>query len=199
MRLIATLRDSYVNPSSDYRKQAINTIEETLTLIHSVERDCEVIYTYLEFLEEFKEERTFNKLLRIFLDYDHLNERRARMAECGLDFSEIPAGLFNMGRNQHNYDTDEEKNKHINVDSEEMPAHKVRITKPFKISKTLVTNKMFYDSGFPYLNKNNNDILVFKGNSYSQEANQPVNYDYWVDRYFWRWKKFFTCQCPEEI
>lgn len=180
LRLIATLRDSYINPSTDYRKQAINTIQETLKLIHSVERDCEIIYAYLEFLEEFKEEQTFSDMLADFLDYAHLEARQKQMQELGLEFSLVAPGTFLMGRNHLVFTTEDERNKHINVDAEETPAHYVRITKPYKISKTLITNKMFYDSGFPYISKSDN-VPAFKGNSYSESPNQPVNYVNWYE------------------
>lgn len=180
LRLIATLRDSYINPSTDYRKQSINTIQETLKLIHSVERDCEVIYAYLEFLEEFKEEQTFSAMFSEFLDYQHLTSRQEQMRNLGLDFSLVNPGTFMMGRNPLIFDTIDEKNQHINVDAEEMPAHKVKITKPYMISKILVTNRMFYDSGFPYINKINN-VPTFKNNAYSENPDQPVNYVNWYE------------------
>ena len=61
LRLIATLRESYTNPSSEYRKQIVNVIRDTLMLIHRAEneaKDCEVIYSYIDFLEEFQEQET---------------------------------------------------------------------------------------------------------------------------------------------
>ena len=66
LMLIATLRESYTNHSSEYRKQIVNVIKDTLLLIHGAEtnaKDCEVIYSYIEFLEEFRQERVFNELL----------------------------------------------------------------------------------------------------------------------------------------
>lgn len=183
LRLVATLRDSYVNPSSDYRKQAINTIQETLTLIHSVEKDCEVIYSYINFLEEFQYESVFKSLFEKFLDYEHLNERMKIASECGLEFAHVPAGEFLMGRNKIDCSsmTEEEKKACINVDEEECPAHKVRISKAFDISKTLVTNKMFYDIGFPYLNCDKHGKPVYKNNPYSNDENEPVNYPNWYE------------------
>lgn len=196
LRLIATLRDSYVNPSSDYRKQAINTIRETLTLIHRVERDCEVIYSYLEFLEEFRQESTFEHLLYDFLDYGNLPDRQQKMERCGLLFIDVAAGTFNMGRNAIQLAINEDKNQYINVDAEEMPAHKVRLSKSFRISKTLVTNQMFYDSGFPYISKTVSGEPVFKGNPYSEYADQPVNYVNWYEAMVFA--KWIGCTLPTE-
>lgn len=195
LRLIATLWDSYVNPSSDYRKQAVNTICETLSIIHNVERDCEVVYAYLEFLEKFRDETHFGQLLHDFLDYDHLPSRLEKMQECGLEFIDIPAGAFAMGRNPIQC-SEEEKKYHINVDAEEMPAHNVRITKPFKISKTLITNKMFYDSGFPYVSCTDQGSPLFEGNVYSATENQPVNYVNWFEAVVFA--KWLGCTLPTE-
>lgn len=198
LRLIATLRDSYVNPSSDYRKQAINTIRETLTLIHSVERDCEVVYAYVSFLEEFEKERVFSKLLYSFLDYEHLSERMELAQKNGLEFSLIPAGSFLMGRNKLS-EKDVSNNdikSLINVDEEETPAHMVRITRNYNISKTLITNKMFYSMGFPYLNVNKNGEPTYKGNPYSASDDQPVNYPNWYEAVMFA--KWLGCTLPTE-
>jgi len=95
----------------------------------------------------------------------------------------VEAGCFNMGRNKIDTSdmTAEQKRNLINVDGEESPAHKVRISSPFKISKTLVTNKMFYDMGFPYLNRDRKGNPIYKGNAYSENENQPANYPNWYE------------------
>lgn len=198
LRLIATLRESYTNPSSEYRKQIVNVIRDTLVLIHKAEndeKDCEVIYSYIEFLEEFKDqEPTFDELLSEFLDLSHAQARRAKLRnECGLTFVRIPAGEFEMGRNPIPLETlsEEERENLIYIDSEEMPSHKVRISKDFFMSQTLVTNEMYYKSGFPYA-----DCERLKNNPYSDQDKQPVNKVNWYEAIMFA--KWLGCTLPTE-
>ena len=194
LRLIATLRENYENPSSDYRKQAINTIKETLTLIHNVERDCEVVYSYITFLEEYSTEREFLILLNEFMDYNHLEERLSVLHKMGLEFVRIPSGTFVMGRDKNDDDEQTDK-KLLIVDEEESPAHKVRIASSFEMSKSLITNQMYYDSGFPYVFKKN-DVAVYKSNPYSKSDLQPVNYVTWYEAMMFA--KWIGCTLPTE-
>ena len=85
-----------------FSNPVINTIKETLKLIHSVERDCEVIYSYLEFLDEFSVEKAFADLLKEFLKLDELKQRQDLLKSFGLEFVKVAPGTFNMGRNKIN-------------------------------------------------------------------------------------------------
>lgn len=198
LRLIATLRESYTNPSSEYRKQIVNVIRDTLLLIHKAEneaKDCEVIYSYIEFLEEFiEQEQVFKELMWEFLDLDNAAQRRAQLKEkCGLTFVKVPAGEFTMGRTAVPMDgfSDEQKSKMIFIDSEEVPEHRVRISRDFFMSQTLVTNEMFYKSGFPYM-----DEERLHNNPYSDQDKQPVNKINWYEAIIFA--KWLGCTLPTE-
>lgn len=198
LRLIATLRESYTNPSSEYRKQIVNVIRDTLLLIHKAEneaKDCEVIYSYIEFLEEFiEQEQVFKDLMWEFLDLDNAAQRRAQLKEkCGLTFVKVPAGEFTMGRAAVPMDgfSDEQKSKMIFIDSEEVPEHRVKISRDFFMSQTLVTNEMFYKSGFPYI-----DEERLYNNPYSDQDNQPVNKINWYEAIIFA--KWLGCTLPTE-
>ena len=198
LRLIATLRESYTNPSSEYRKQIVNVIHDTLALIHKAEneaKDCEVIYSYIEFLEEFKEQETvFDELMSDFLDLRNAPARRAELkSKCGLTFVKIPAGEFLMGRDPVSTEglTDEQKSNTILIDSEEVPSHRVKFLHDFFMSQTLVTNEMFYNSGFPYA-----DAERRYGNPYSDEDKQPVNKVNWYEAIIFA--KWLGCTLPTE-
>ena len=177
LRLIATLNESYENNPSDFRLPVINTIKETLTLIHTEERNCEVVYAYLEFLEKNSNERVFGELLEKFLDLTNLARRQKRMKALGLEFVEIKAGTFKMGRSATNRNalSPEERKRLVTIDSEETPEHKVRISQRFFLAKTPVTNQMYYDCGFPYAD------FDYKQNPYSDLPNQPVNFVNWYE------------------
>lgn len=193
LSLVATLRDSYINYNGSFRNPVINTIKETLTLIHSVEKDCEVIYSYLEFLEEFSVEKAFSDLFKEFLELNTLQQRQNLLKSFGLEFVEVSPGVFNMGRNKINtkYLSEEDKNNIIIVDDYEVPEHKVRIKKSFMISKTLVTNKMYFESGFPYAD------ITHMFNSYSSDPNQPVNFVNWYEAMVFA--KWFGYSLPSEV
>jgi formylglycine-generating enzyme required for sulfatase activity len=198
LRLIATLRESYTNPSSEYRKQIVNVIRDTLILIHKAEndaKDCEVIYSYIEFLEEFKEqEPIFYDLLTEFLDLSNAKKRRAKLrTECGLTFVRIPSGEFYMGRDPICLDklSEEEKKKLIYIDSEEIPSHRVQIKNDFYMSQTLVSNEMYYKSGFPYA-----DLERLINNPYSDQDKQPVNKINWYEAIIFA--KWLGCTLPTE-
>ena len=198
LRLIATLRESYTTPSSEYRKQIVNVIRDTLVLIHKAEndaKDCEVIYSYIEFLEEFKEqEPVFNELITEFLDLDNARNRRTRLqTEFGLKFVRIPSGEFYMGRNPIRLDefSEEDKKNLIYIDSEEVPSHKVHIKNDFYMSQTLVTNEMYYKSGFPYA-----DLDRLSNNPYSDRDKQPVNKVNWFEAIVFA--KWLGCTLPTE-
>jgi formylglycine-generating enzyme required for sulfatase activity len=190
--LIATLRNSYVNYNGSFRNPVINTIKETLTLIHRVEKDCEVIYAYLEFLSEFDQERTFASLLNEFLQLHKLAERQAMLSEYGLKFVDVFAGSFNMGR--RDFDKGQlspaERNQFIVVDAYEQPEHKVRITRPYRISKTLITNRMYFECGFPYADSDH------ISNPYSSAPDQPVNFVNWFEAMVFA--KWFGYTLPSE-
>ena len=192
LSLISTLRSSYVNYNGSFRKPIVNTIKETLTLIHSVEKDCEVIYSYLEFLEEYKSESEFSLLLNEFLCLSTLKQRQKKLESFGLNFINIDAGVFNMGRNRSNnkYLSNDEKNNIIVVDDYEMPEHKVRISKSYKISQTLITNRMYFESGFPYADD------THKNNPYSNLPDQPVNFVNWFEAIVFA--KWFGYTLPTE-
>ena len=191
LRLIATLRDNYINHSSEYKKQAINIIQESLRLIHKAEaeaKDCEVIYSYISFLEEFKNERVFDELLTEFLDLKNAESRRQKLCnDFGLSFVNVSCGNFVMGRNQ----VTEKSDNTLSIDLEEMPAREVKISNDFSMSQTLVTNAMYYQSEFPYADKerlNNND--------YSNQDEQPVNKVNWYEAIIFA--KWLGCTLPTE-
>lgn len=190
--LISTLRNSYINYNGSFRNPVINTIKETLTLIHSVEKDCEVIYTYLEFLEEFSTERVFSSLLNEFLKLDELKERQDMLRDYGLELINIPAGCFSMGRRDFDKGqlSSQERSQFIVVDAYEQPEHKVRISKSFKMSKTLITNRMYFECGFPYADTNHKD------NPYSSSLDQPVNFVNWFEAMVFA--KWFGYTLPSE-
>lgn len=193
LSLVSTLRNSYINYNGSFRNPVINTIKETLKLMHSVERDCEVIYSYLEFLNEFSIEKAFEDLLKEFLKLDELQQRQDLLRSFGLEFVRVEPGVFNMGRNKVNTRnlTEEEKNSVIIVDDYETPQHKVKIKSGYWISKTLVTNKMYFDSGFPYAD------TTHMYNTYSSDPNQPVNFVNWYEAMvFARW---FGYSLPSEV
>ena len=193
LSLISTLRDSYINYNGSFRNPVINTIRETLTLIHKVEKDCEVIYAYLVFLEEFSVERVFSTLLSDFLELKCLAKRQRILKSYGLEFVDILPGTFNMGRNKINTRalSKEELNNRIVIDDYEIPEHKVRIKQPYKISKTLVTNRMYFESGFPYADK------THINNTYSSDPNQPVNFVNWYEAMVFA--KWFGYDLPSEV
>lgn len=193
LSLVSTLRDSYINYNGSFRNPIINTIKETLKLIHSVEKDCEVIYSYLEFLEEFSVEKAFADLLKEFLKLGELEQRQDLLKSYGLEFVKVIPGTFNMGRNKVNTRslTDEEKNNVIIVDAYEIPEHKVRIKNAYWISRTLVTNRMYFESGFPYAD------TTHMFNSYSSEPNQPVNFVNWYEAMVFA--KWFGYSLPSEV
>ena len=193
LSLVSTLRDSYINYNGSFRNPVINTIKETLKLIHSVERDCEVIYSYLEFLDEFSVEKAFADLLKEFLKLDELKQRQDLLKSFGLEFVKVAPGTFNMGRNKINTRnlTEEEKNNIIIVDDYEVPENKVRIKNAYWISRTLITNRMYFDSGFPYAD------ATHMFNSYSSEPGQPVNFVNWYEAMVFA--KWFGYSLPSEV
>jgi formylglycine-generating enzyme required for sulfatase activity len=196
LMLIATLRESYTNPSSEYRKQIVNVIKDTLLLIHKAEseaKDCEVIYAYIEFLEEFKGESVFNELLTQFLDLNNALIRRQKLCDSfGLSFAKIPSGSFEMGRNlMQETETNADSKKLLNIDLEETPAHQVKISHKFKISQTLITNAMYYNSGFPYADKER-----LNNNPWSNQDTQPVNKVNWYEAIVFA--KWLGCTLPTE-
>jgi formylglycine-generating enzyme required for sulfatase activity/GTPase SAR1 family protein len=191
LSLVSTLRNSYINYNGSFRNPVINTIKETLTLIHSIEMDCEVIYSYLEFLNEYNTERAFADLLRDFLKLDTLKDRQDLLKEYGLEFVDVHAGAFNMGRHENNDHLDEkQRSKFIIVDVYEMPEHPVKINQSFKISKTLITNRMYFDCGFPYADYDH------MPNPYSNAPNQPVNFVNWYQAMVFA--KWFGYTLPSE-
>lgn len=201
LRLISTLRDSYIN-APDYKEQAVSTIEKSLRLIHNIEKhdgkDCEVIYEYVSFLEEFNNEPRFIELLDEILEYDTLNDRLAKLTDAGLRFIQIKAGCFEMGRNKFIVPADNDKKKYISIDEEEIPRHKVRITRDFEMSQTLITNEMFYLCGFPYASSTHNydaSLQKFR-NSYCGERGHPVNYVTWYEAMIF--SKWLKCTLPTE-
>lgn len=192
LSLVTTLRNSYINYNGSFRNPIINTIRETLTLMHSIEKDCEVIFAYLEFLEEFKEETAFNDLLHNFLQLDTLKQRQDILRMYGLEFVDLKSGTFNMGRNKISTRNmaPSEINDIIIIDDYEVPAHKVKIDHDFQISRTLVTNRMYFESGFPYADSSH------LGNPYSSEPDQPVNFVNWYEAMVFA--KWFGCTLPSE-
>ena len=193
MSLVSTLRSSYINYNGSFRDPVINTIRETLKLIHSVEKDCEVIYSYLEFLNEFSVEKAFADLLKEFLKLDKLKQRQDLLKSFGLEFVKVSAGTFNMGRNKVNTRnlSEEQKNNIIIVDDYEVPEHKVRIKNDYWISRTLITNRMYFESEFPYADTTH----IY--NSYSSDPNQPVNFVNWYEAMVFA--KWFGCSLPSEV
>jgi len=193
LSLVSTLRSSYINYNGSFRDPVINTIRETLKLIHSVEKDCEVIYSYLEFLNEFSVEKAFADLLKEFLKLDKLKQRQDLLKSFGLEFVKVSAGTFNMGRNKVNTRnlSEEQKNNIIIVDDYEVPEHKVRIKNDYWISRTLITNRMYFESEFPYADTTH----IY--NSYSSDPNQPVNFVNWYEAMVFA--KWFGCSLPSEV
>lgn len=192
LRLIDTLRESYINASSEYSKRIVKIIKDTLTLIHKAEaevKDCEVIYSYISFLEELKnKEKVFDELITDFLDLKNARTRRQRLCnEFGLSFINISNGNFEMGR-----DPISENNQNILfVDLEETPARQVKISKDFSMSQTLITNEMYYKSKFPYA-----DSERLENNPYSDEDKQPVNKVNWYEAIIFA--KWLGCTLPSE-
>ena len=193
LSLISTLRNSYINYNGSFRNPVINTIRETLTLIHKVEKDCEVIYAYLSFLEEFRVEKVFSELLEDFLELKNLRQRQGLLKAFGLEFAYVAPGTFNMGRNKINTKilSLEERDNRIVVDDYEIPEHKVRIKNAFWMSKTLITNRMYFESGFPYADK------THMYNTYSNQPNQPVNFVNWYEAMVFA--KWFGYDLPSEV
>lgn len=193
LSLIATLRNSYINYNGSFRNPVINTIRETLTLIHKVEKDCEVIYAYLTFLEEFRIERIFSELLEDFLQLKCLSRRQQLLESFGLEFAYVAPGTFNMGRNKINTRSlsREEIDDRIVVDDYEIPEHRVKIKNPFSISKTLITNQMYFNSQFPYADR------THMYNTYSDQPTQPVNFVNWYEAMVFA--KWFGYDLPSEV
>lgn len=202
LSLVSALRESYEKPITDYRKHIVNTIVETLELMHSAERmekDCEVIYSYISFLEKYKdEEDAFRKAYNRFLDIDNLFERMEDFkTKFGLEFAYIEEGRFEMGRSASNESFIIEDDNGfivddtIKTDSEETPKHKVCISKGFYLSSTLITNEMYYCSGFPFA-----DFERYSNNPYSNKPNQPVNKVNWFEAMIFA--KWLGCSLPTE-
>jgi formylglycine-generating enzyme required for sulfatase activity/GTPase SAR1 family protein len=197
LMLIATLRENYIKTSHENQQKITNIIKDTLESIHDEEtkaKDCEVIYAYIEFLEEFRQESVFDKLLTKFLDLNNASYRRQQLCtDFGLSFAEIPSGNFEMGRNlMPETETDKEDKNLLNIDLEETPAHQVKISHSFKISQTLITNEMYYKSGFPYADKERFE----KNNPWSNQDTQPVNKVNWYEAIIFA--KWLGCTLPTE-
>lgn len=201
LRLIGTLRETYVN-APDFKAQAVEMVVKSLRLIHQKERDigkdCEVIYQYVAFLEEFSSEPKFDALLDEIFEYSKLAERLNRLAEVGLRFISVRPGAYEMGRDKFAIPQEESREKYISIDEEETPKHRVKITKEFQISQTLVTNEMFYRCGFPFASQKHgyNSVTQSYNNSYSPTDTYPVNYVTWYEAIvFAKWLK---CTLPTE-
>ena len=201
LRLIYTLRDAYIN-APDYKEQAVHTVVKSLRLIHKIEKDyckdCEVIYEYVSFLEEFKKEVEFSKLLDEILEYDSLDERIKKLEKAGLKFIPVKAGVFEMGRDRFCVPEGCDSKKYISIDEEEIPKHKVRISNDFEMSQTLITNEMFYLCDFPFASNTHNfdpDTGKFQ-NSYCSEKGHPVNYVTWYEAIIFA--KWLKCTLPTE-
>lgn len=190
--LVTTLRDRIDNADSDYQPQNVKIAVDTLTRMHSAEekiKDCEVIFKYVEFLDVYsKRIPEFGDLLSEFLDLKNANARRNDFrTKYGLEFIHIPQGVFTMGRNEPTEFTTDT----LNIDPEEMPAHIVRISHDYYMSATLVTNEMYYYSGFPYA-----DPDRLKRNTYSDNKWQPVNKVTWYEAMVFA--KWLGCTLPTE-
>ena len=193
LRLIDTLRESYVNASSEYSKRIVKTIRDTLVLIDKAEakvKDCEVIYSYISFLEEFEnKEVVFDELLFEFLDLKNAQTRRQMLCDdFGLSFTKISSGNFEMGRNPI---FNEGQSNILFVDLEETPARQVKISNDFSISRTLISNEMYYNSGFPFA-----DADRLNNNPYSDQGKQPVNKVNWYEAIIFA--KWIGCTLPTE-
>ena len=201
LRLIGTLRESYIN-APDYKAQAVEMVDKALRLIHKKEkeigRDCEVIYQYVDFLEEFSCELRFVELLDLIFDYAHLEERLKKLESVGLRFIQVAPGSFEMGRDKFSISENAVVEDYISIDEEETPKHKVRITNEFQISQTLITNEMFYECGFPFSSsKHGYDELTGKyKNSYSPTGVHPVNFITWYEAMIFA--KWLKCTLPSE-
>ena len=201
LRLISSLRDAYIN-APDYKEQAVNTIVKSLSLIHEIEKasgkDCEVIYEYVSFLEEFSKEVEFFKLLNVILEYETLETRLEKLKRAGLKFISLKAGAFEMGRDKFSIPEGSNRTKFISIDEEEVPKHKVRISQDFEMSQTLITNEMYYLCGFPFASNTHNmdsNTGKFK-NSYCGEKGHPVNYITWYEAIIFA--KWLKCTLPSE-
>ena len=202
LRLISTLRDAYIN-APDFKEQVVNTVTRSLRLIHDIEKqygkNCEVIFEYVSFLEEFGEkELKFKDLLKEILEYDTLEQRYEKLAKAGLKFISIKAGAFEMGRDKFYVPDGCDKKNYISIDEEEVPKHKVRISQDFEMSQTLITNEMFYLCDFPFASDAHNiDIETGKfKNSYCSEKGHPVNYVTWYEAIMFA--KWLKCTLPTE-
>ena len=203
LRLIAILRDTYID-APDYKVQAVDMVVKALTLIHENEsqygKDCEVIYEYLSFLEEFSNEQMFSDLYDEILDFrdNHLEKRLNLLASKGLHFLEIKAGKYEMGRDKFAIPVNEDSKRFVSIDEEETPKHKVKLTQDFYMSQTLITNEMYFLCGFPFASDKHgfNERDNRFNNSYSPLKGDPVNYITWYEAMvFAKWLK---CTLPSE-
>lgn len=175
LNLVMTLRDNVFSiPNIAYRKRMLI---DTVSSVHSAEKNCEVIFYYISLLEEAAYPECL-ELVKKILDLRNAKARREKYLNGNYSFEliAVPSGKFMQGNN-------------LPIDEREFPAHEVSLD-DFWMSKNLITNKMYYDE-FPFV-----DLERKNHKTYSTEPMQPVNNVNWYEAYlFARW---IGCELPTE-
>ncbi len=175
INLVHSLKENvFAIPNESHRKRMLL---DTVSSVISAEKDCEIVYNYINLLEEIAYPECINLVYKI-LDLEHAQERREKYlnGDYGFKLLLVQSGEFFQGN-----DTP--------IDEREYPAHKVQLNQ-FYMSKNLITNKMYYDE-FPFF-----DLYRKNNKTYSTEPDQPVNNVNWYEAYiFARW---IGCDLPTE-
>lgn len=175
LNLFLTLKNN-VNATlnESYKKRMLI---DTVSSVYPIEKDCEIIYSYISLLENLAYPECI-KLVEEILDLKNAKKRREHFSSgnYGFELILVPSGSFRQGNSSP-------------IDEREYPDHKVFID-TFYMSKNLITNKMYYES-FPYIDIKRKDHMT-----YSTEPMQPVNNVNWYEAYiFARW---IGCELPTE-
>lgn len=178
LEVISQLRASVRLSQGNSLKQK-RLIVDTLSSILKVEKNCHVLYECLSLLDGRKEPECRNLISKaLLLDLEPVEARRRRVIENSgsplQKFVKVPGGTFIMGTDSI-------------IDPRETPAHSVRLSS-FEVSACLVTNRMYYNSNFPYAEN--------RQNPYSKEPDQPVNKVNWYEAYMFA--KWLGANLPRE-
>ena len=178
VNLVHTLEeDAYSMENDSYRKRMLI---DTVSAVYKSECDSEVIFNYISLLEKAAYPECM-ALVDEILDMEHAKERREKYlnGNYGFYLIEVSGGVFMQGSSDPNP-----------KDPREAPAHNVQLS-PFKMSKNLITNSMFYDE-FPFIDPERKKQL----SPYSNQPLQPANNINWYEAYvFARW---IGCSLPTE-